>query len=84
MRTPWFKGEQYGWGWYPATWQGWIVLAVFIAVAVLNFIWIDSTSHSESDTLRPFILQTAAMTLILILICWLTGEKPGRRWGDKK
>ncbi len=26
----WFKAKNYGWGWYPATWQGWLILAGFI------------------------------------------------------
>jgi hypothetical protein len=29
---PWFRPKDTGSGWTPATWQGWLVLAVFIVV----------------------------------------------------
>jgi predicted GH43/DUF377 family glycosyl hydrolase len=25
-RIFWFRAKEYGWGWYPATWEGWLVL----------------------------------------------------------
>lgn len=84
MKRKWFKAKEYGWGWYPATWQGWLIIACFVIFAVWNFMRIDSTSHSGSDTLRPFIIETFGAVLLLILIAWLTGEKPGWRWGSKK
>lgn len=82
MEKKWFKAKKYGWGWYPATWQGWLVMAVFIFILVLNFRDIDSNSHSASDTLLNFIPDTIILVLALIIVCWLTGEKPGWRWGD--
>ncbi len=81
MKRIWFKRKTYGWGWYPATWQGWLVLLAFIAIMVWNFLRLDSVSHSASDTLRPFIIQTAVMALVLIFICYRTGEKPRWQWG---
>lgn len=77
----WFRAKTYGWGWYPVTWQGWLIIAGFILIDVLNFLRLDATSHSSSDTLRPFIIETAMMTVVLIIICWRTGEKPRWRWG---
>lgn len=74
----WFRAKRYGWGWTPATWQGWIILAGFVAIVVWNFFRIDAQSHSHSDTLRSFIIQTIGLTLILIWVCEKTGEKP--RW----
>lgn len=36
MKTPstyWFPAKRYGWGWgFPVTWQGWAVLAAFVAL----------------------------------------------------
>ena len=52
-----------------------IILAVLFAViSFFNFIRIDSVSHSVSDTLRPFIIQTLALILILLLIDRLLGR----------
>lgn len=43
----------------------WLFAVLFIILSVLNFIRIDSQSHSASDTLRPFILQSAILALAL-------------------
>lgn len=79
----WFKAKRYGYGWYPATWQGWAIITAFVFIEILNFIRLDEVSHSNSDTLRPFIIQTAILTAVLIWICQKTGEKARWRWGDK-
>lgn len=50
----------------------------------VEFFCIDSTSHSNSDTLRPFILQTVCIVLLVIGICYMTGEKPMWQWGEKQ
>lgn len=80
----WFKAKEYGWGWYPSTWQGWVILSGYIGVVVWDFIRIDSKSHSVSDTLINFIPETIFLTLVLIAACYVFGEKPGWRWGEKK
>ncbi|MFZ1549719.1 MAG: hypothetical protein WAT44_04620 [Microgenomates group bacterium] len=80
-KTKWFKSKNYGWGWYPATWQGWLVLFTFLVIEIWNFMWLDSISHSNSDTLRLFLIQSIVLTLVLIAICYKTGEKPRWRWG---
>ena len=29
----WFPAKRHGWGWsYPRTWQGWVVVAVYLAL----------------------------------------------------
>ncbi len=79
---PWFVAKSYGWGWTPATWQGWLILAIFIAVIVLNLLRIDAYSESINTTLLHFIPQTFVLIAILILICWKKGEKPRWQWGE--
>ena len=82
MKHIWFKRKTFGWGWTPATWQGWIILAVYIYLLVLLFRSIDATSHSDSDTLIAFALPFIVLTLALMGICRLFGEKPRWSWGD--
>ncbi len=77
----WFKRKLYGWGWTPATREGWGVILLFIVLIVANFVRIDVSSHSASDTLRPFFVQTAVLVSILIAICYKTGERPKWQWG---
>ncbi len=78
----WFKAKRYGWGWTPATWQGWLILAAFVAVVVYDFLRVDAASHSVSDTLINWVPDALGLTLILIVICSMTGERPRWRWGD--
>lgn len=84
MKKIWFKTKEYGWGWYPSSWQGWLVLLAFIGFEVWNFLHIDATSHSNSDTIRPFIIDTFIAVAILLAICYKTGEKPRWHWGKKE
>ncbi|MDO8495728.1 MAG: hypothetical protein Q7S32_04450 [bacterium] len=81
QRKVWFKAKRYGWGWYPVTWQGWLILVVYVFILINIFREIDSASHSVSDTLINFLPQTVIVTAILILICYMTGEKLRWRWG---
>lgn len=80
----WFKAKQYGWGWYPATWQGWAILAMYIFAALTTSLYIDAHEHSVSDSLMGFFPIIYILTVFLIIICYKTGEKPGWRWGQKK
>ncbi len=70
----WFKRKLYGWGWTPATWQGWLVLFASVALLVLNAIRIDKKSHSVSDTLINFLPQTFVILMVLIAICYKKGR----------
>ena len=45
-----------------------IVIISFVFLSIINFIRIDASSHSASDTLRPFVLQTVLLALILYII----------------
>ena len=83
MRKLWFKAKQYGWGWYPAIWEGWIVTLAAVGGYVLTFQGVDQTSHSVSDTLFGVVIPFLFITGLLLLVCWVTGEKLRWRWGGK-
>ena len=72
----WFPAKKYGWGWGPPTcWQGWVVMAVwFVALAA----GVPLALHNHHFL---FIAYTLFLSAILILICWIKGEKPRWRWG---
>lgn len=80
----WFSAKDYGWGWQPSSWQGWVILLVFIGFNLAVFFGIDRLSHSVSDTLMVFLPISLVSDVVLILICYRTGEKPEWRWGRKK
>jgi hypothetical protein len=77
----WFKAKLYGWGWDPATWQGWLVVFVHIAAVVLFALTIDANS-STREIFFTFILPTVLLTVTLLRICYKKGEKPHWQWGS--
>jgi hypothetical protein len=83
MKRLWFKAKNYGYGWYPCSWQGWLILLAYVFAMVATAIQIDRHSHSVSDTILGVFPLWILYTLVLMLVCVLTGEKLRWRWGDK-
>ena len=79
----WFRARRYGWGWQPATWQGWLVFTIY-AVAVIA--WVIYLAARDGVTIgwhfgvSP-VIPVLSLTIILIAICWMKGERPRWRWG---
>lgn len=82
MKRLWFKAKRYGYGWTPCTWEGWLVLAAYLAILAGAFFWFDHDSHSASDTVRPFVIFVFLLTALLLWIAHATGEPARWRWGD--
>jgi drug/metabolite transporter (DMT)-like permease len=83
MKNIWFKAKEYGWGWYPVTWQGWLVLVVFVALMIANAFRLNGSSRADTIPVE-FLVETVVLVGILIGICFWKGEKPGWRWGRRK
>ncbi len=76
----WFPALTYGYGWgIPVKWQGWVVMAAYIILITAGTFFIDSPKK-----LLLFYAYSLILTLALIFICWLKGEKPRWRWGDEE
>lgn len=76
----WFKRKAYGWGWVPATWQGWTLLGAYVALDILFALTIDERS-SPREVVFTFALPVALLTGTLLRICYATGEPPKWQWG---
>jgi hypothetical protein len=78
----WFKAKYYGWGWYPCCWRGGLVLLLFILlfIPILKFL-INATTTLE---IVSGIMAELILLLILLIVCYKKGEKPGWRWGCSK
>jgi hypothetical protein len=75
----WFPAKRYGWGWgFPATWQGWLVIAIYVAL-------IGAGAAVISPSIRPvlFAAYLTVLSLLLIAVCWMKGEPPRWRWGKR-
>ena len=79
----WFKSKPLGWGWYPATWQGWSILLFYLFLVITNFRHVNSVTNSVNGSLLSIVPETFILTILLIIICHATGEKPEWRWGGK-
>ena len=72
----WFYAKSFGWGWgLPATWQGWLVLLTYITSII--------ATQMQVSTLKYRLALTIGLTLALIIVIIIKGERPLRwRWGD--
>ncbi len=81
----WFRRRKYGYGLSPAGWRGWLVTVGFVALVMANAYRLDAASHSASDTIRPFLIETAVLCVVFVAIVFLKGERPLRwQWGKKE
>ncbi|MEZ4103999.1 MAG: hypothetical protein R3B60_01800 [Candidatus Paceibacterota bacterium] len=76
----WFKRKVYGWGWTPATWQGWAVTGVFVILVILFALTIDENS-SGKELVFTLFLPVTLLTLTFLRIAYKKGEKPRWQWG---
>ena len=75
----WFPAKHYGWGWgIPTTWQGWLVLAIFVASLVTV-----SQIFPPVTELKSYLAATSLLAVALVAVCWLKGEPPRWRWGKR-
>jgi len=72
----WFRRKLYGWGWYPSTLEGWLVILVWALIFTSLMIKIDH--EIEKNILFIFI-----STGVLIYVCYKKGEKPRWQWGKR-
>jgi hypothetical protein len=80
----WFHAKEYGWGWTPASIEGWLILFGYVAAILFLYFRIDPGMEKSRDTLALFIPGVAALTGLLFFICYQRGQKPEWRWGKKK
>lgn len=74
----WFPAKRYGWGWgLPLTWEGWVVLAAFIALII-----VDALVFPPRKALAAYIAGVVGLSVLLVAACWLKGEPPRWRWGN--
>jgi hypothetical protein len=81
MKTLWFKRKSYGWGWTPATWQGWGITIVYAAIVITLGIIMDPNKYPEYGNV--FLVIIAILTILFIYVAYKTGEKPRWQWGNR-
>ena len=75
----WFPAKRFGWGWgLPTVWQGWVVYGVFFVCVLVGAVAILPAYGP-----RAFLGYTCLLTLLLLVVCWVKGERPQWRWGKE-
>ncbi len=82
----WFPAKRYGYGWgLPCAWQGWVVMALFLVLQVGGaFAIMGSGRKVPPIRVGGFVAYSFILAGLLVLVCWLKGETPRWRWGDKE
>ncbi|MFA6386460.1 MAG: hypothetical protein WCW04_01690 [Candidatus Paceibacterota bacterium] len=73
----WFRRKLYGWGWYPSTLEGWLVILVWALLFASLMSRIDHEGFKN-------IFFVFIITGLLIYVCYKKGEKPRWQWGKRK
>lgn len=72
----WFRAKLFGLGWYPISWQGWLLTIIYDAAIVGFIVRADIASHSVSDALLSFAVPFLVLSVLYLAICYATGELP--------
>lgn len=83
-RPVWFKRKTYGWGWTPATWQGWAILGIYTGGFITLISRINTNGEPQGKDVLGFFLPLLGLTLFLLIITYLTGERPHWQWGKQR
>jgi len=78
----WFRAKEYGWGWYPSTWEGWVLTLGYIIIAIGGATL--AAANPTTPFTRIFFPFLVLFTAVFIFICYTRGEKPEWRWGGKR
>ncbi|MCW1930080.1 MAG: hypothetical protein KIH62_002065 [Candidatus Kerfeldbacteria bacterium] len=82
MKKLWFRAKRFGYGWYPSTWEGWLVvifgLAIVAVIVALN---------GAADDIRIITHVATPVFIVVIVLCYityLTGETAHWNWSWEK
>lgn len=81
----WFRAKTYGWGWTPASIEGWLVLAAFfvgVAIDIAVFVYRKQHGADPRSAMIGFLIWIGILSAALIAVGWTTGERPRWHWGD--
>lgn len=78
-RRYWFRAKRYGWGWgAPASWQGWVFTLAWAAITVPTTLWLGNQNLGFAYAFMSI------MVAVLLVVCFMKGEPPRWRWGEKR
>ncbi|MDO8601549.1 MAG: hypothetical protein Q7R62_00240 [bacterium] len=75
-RKLWFRAKTYGWGWTPVSWQGWLILAIYLFCVAYYAKDVGSRAGSNFEKLPYFFVGLGGLSSLLVWICYKKGERP--------
>jgi hypothetical protein len=84
MKKYWFVRKAYGWGWTPGSWQGWATMGVYFGGVASIVLKADQSNESTEYMTNNLLIPITVLTIALLIITYLTGEKPKWQWGKEK
>ncbi len=73
----WFVNKTYGYGWTPCTWEGWLVVFLWLILFI-------PLTLTVKYNLNLSMLGIFIITGILLYVAYKKGEKPRWQWGKRK
>jgi hypothetical protein len=80
----WFKAKTYGYGWTPATWQGWFVMALYLLGVFVAASGIIQGEDLGADGVKRFLVTVFLLTLLLLSVAYEKGDPLRWRWGKEE
>ncbi len=82
MNQYWFRPRRYGHGATPSSWEGWLVMLVYIGALVALAYLFTAPLWAGAEKPIGFVLSVFALTGALIWIAWRKTDGKWRwRWG---
>ncbi len=86
QKKVWFKAKLFGWGWYPSTWEGWLIIALYLGAIFAHLYVVGALDDSLGKDIHnakfsEFFPWLLVYTGLLVWISYKKGEKPRWRWG---
>jgi hypothetical protein len=71
----WFKTFRRGYGWYPASWQGWAVIIIYVLNVYFGVSLAGKIAPDKLQTLVLYLPVLFLTTIMMFVIVVKTGEK---------
>jgi|GEM_PF-323072 len=81
QRKLWFRAKTYGWGWIPVTWQGWLVMAIYLFCVAYYAKDVGNDGLATMEKFAQFFVGLGGLSVLLLWVCNKKGERPHWSWG---
>jgi MFS superfamily sulfate permease-like transporter len=82
MNRYWFRRKEFGFGATPATWEGWLVMLVYVGLLIGLARYL--TGRESPAHIPVFLFVAIVLTAVVVWISWIKTEGGWRwKWGER-